>query len=237
MENRAELKASKSPAANESLFLSLLAYNRTRNRALELDGNPDMVRLLKTQYREVVSLSRILSENLISLHEPEDARTSPTAELSLEGGRFDLILGCGLWSGRSQTGSPGTNYLGSLSAFLSLARRSLSEGGKLVLGVENLLSLEALRRGQWRLGRSKTVWGWRRLLRKAGFSHVNIHLAVPSIYDARITCSLARPTLREFYRTAYPRPRGRAGKTVFDLLVAMRIAEYLEGSFFVEAYG
>ena len=84
-----------------------------------------------------------------------------------------------------------------------------------------------------------SYWGYKRLLRKAGFRKINIYLAVPSYYDPRVIISTQKKSSRVFF-TEYFREQflnnpkiGFAKKAAYYLLNYMNLFRYIEHSFFI----
>ena len=219
--------------------LGILTYTKEHARALELDGSGAAVSMLMTRYAEVVSLSRAAGKSapVLVSHMPGRAPVSlgpleDFAALPLPKGCFNLILGRSVLN-QSAPGVPDCSSHARRLQFLIIARGHLSGGGKLVLGAENLLGRRHAGR---RRGNAKTLWGYRRLLREAGFSRVSFHLAIPSIENTKSTCRLAGPSLRAYHRIQYPKPAGALLRLSFDVLAGLGISQYFESAYFIEAY-
>jgi ubiquinone/menaquinone biosynthesis C-methylase UbiE len=84
-----------------------------------------------------------------------------------------------------------------------------------------------------------SYWGYKRLLRKAGFRKINIYVAVPSYYDPHAIISTQKESSRVFFNEYFKEhflnnPKiGITKKTVYYLLNYMNLFRYLEHSFFI----
>jgi SAM-dependent methyltransferase len=236
------------PDARFGLFC-LLVETGKRAAALVLNGSLPIARVLSSEYQQVFVTIQGSNDKILRFSELgkttgkqiETECCKDSKILSLKDRKFDLIVA----NDNNKTFNDFHRNPLSKDAqvlYISNWRSHLQEGGKFIIGVSNLLSIDFWRLRATAGDRKKlyglaalTHWGYRRLFSRARYSSIKFHLAIPSHLEPKLTCHSDRRSRKWFYREVYPRPEKYPKKAVFRFMILLDVAHYFEPSFLIEA--
>jgi len=170
---------------------------------------------------------------------------------------FDVVVMNGVleWVAEGQSGDPGEIQLRALRKMLSL----LKPGGFLYVGIENRMCPEFLvgyldphcrmpyvtilprpiahwyarRKGKLNGYRNYiySSWGYRRLLRRAGFTEVDAYVALPSYNHPRAFVPLKNNVFEYYCRNFNPVQGSGLRRVTYELLLRVGLLKHMEDSF------
>ena len=246
------MEISSQPKARFALFC-LLVPTTKKDQAIELNGSQYTAPILSSEYHEVFSMVktkrgapfRIYKYKKDSYQNKEMDIKKNLSTFPFPGNKFDLIV-CYDFLDAIADLYENRNRQSVLIQLLSDMQRHLADGGKLILGVENLLDYGRLnpkyisikKMKDWariHRKRSLTLWGYKKFVKAAGFSRSKFHLAVPSHLLPKETCSVDPGSLKEFYKGVYPKPKNHLGNFLLNIMIFFGIAHFFAPAFIIEA--